>query len=125
MPVEFPRKCRTFGDLDRWKASELRQFLLYVGPVALKNILDDKLYENFINFSVCVFILSCSRFCLPYQKFVHSLIMKSLKQYAALYGESELTYNFHGLSHIVEDVIRLGPLEGYLAFPFESYMQHI
>ncbi|KAA3677241.1 uncharacterized protein DEA37_0000539 [Paragonimus westermani] len=39
---EFPRKCRTFHDCERWKAREFRQFLLYIGPVALKGLVDTK-----------------------------------------------------------------------------------
>ena len=37
---DFQRRCRTFDDVDRWKATEFRQFLLYLGPVLLKHTID-------------------------------------------------------------------------------------
>lgn len=47
-PAEFNRKPRGLNELERWKATELRQFLLYVGPVAMKNILPMHVYSNFM-----------------------------------------------------------------------------
>lgn len=35
---DFVRKIRGFNDLNWWKATEFRTFLLYLGPVVLKNI---------------------------------------------------------------------------------------
>ncbi|KAA3671059.1 uncharacterized protein DEA37_0004185 [Paragonimus westermani] len=120
---EFPRKCRSTVDCDRWKATEFRQFLLYIGPVVLKGVVDDRIYENFLNFSVSIYILCCPKWCMHYVDFVESLLRKTLVQFAAIYGESELVFNFHCVSHLCADVRLHGPLDSYSAFPFESYMR--
>lgn len=60
MPSEFNRKPRSVEEIKRWKATEYRQFLLYVGPVILKNILiaDYKpLYDHFLSLSIAIYIL--------------------------------------------------------------------
>ena len=122
MPCEFQRKCRTLDQFERWKATEFRQFLLYLGPVVLRGILDEQKYENFLNFSICFYLLCHPLRASNYVEFVGEMINGLLNQYAALYGENELVYNTHSISHIWEDVKLRGPLDRYSAFPFESYM---
>lgn len=39
---------RTLRELDRWKATEFRMFLLYTGPVILSSYLDTNIYNNFM-----------------------------------------------------------------------------
>lgn len=51
------------NEWQRWKATEFRQFLLYTGPVVLLGKLSDVAYNNFMLFSVAIFVLldkSCS-----------------------------------------------------------------
>lgn len=48
MPSEMARKPRSLQELERWKATEFRQFLLYTGPVVLHGIVDPDLYHHFL-----------------------------------------------------------------------------
>ena len=48
VPKEFGRKCRDLSELEKWKAVEFRQFLLYSGVVALKDALPACWYYNFL-----------------------------------------------------------------------------
>ena len=50
IPREFSRKCRPLSDIERWKAVEFRQFLLYSGIVARKGHLSNALYKSFLLF---------------------------------------------------------------------------
>lgn len=44
IPIEFNRKCRSLSELARWKATEFRMFVLYLGPVVLKGIIPIAIY---------------------------------------------------------------------------------
>ena len=60
MPSEFARQPRSLCDLDRWKATEFRQFLLYTGPLVLKGVVSRKIYDHFLTFHVALSILLSS-----------------------------------------------------------------
>ena len=60
MPSEFSRQPRSLKDLDRWKATEFRQFLLYTGPIVLQDIISDNAYEHFLALSMTLTILQQS-----------------------------------------------------------------
>jgi hypothetical protein len=61
LPIEFARKSRALSEFERWKATEYRTFLVYTGPVCLKDSLEDELYQNFMLavFSSNNFVESC------------------------------------------------------------------
>ncbi|XP_059407745.1 uncharacterized protein LOC132142135 [Carassius carassius] len=48
VPMEFARKPRALREIDRWKETEFRQFLLYTGPVMMKDLLNTEVYKNFL-----------------------------------------------------------------------------
>ncbi|RLU15333.1 hypothetical protein DMN91_012327 [Ooceraea biroi] len=58
-PMDFQRSIRTLKCLKFWKGSEYRVFLLYLGPVILKDFLLSEVYEHFLHLSTAVTILSC------------------------------------------------------------------
>ena len=46
--VEFARKPRALSDIMRWKATEFRLFLIYLGPFALDGVLPTNLLNHFL-----------------------------------------------------------------------------
>ncbi|KAG8197853.1 hypothetical protein JTE90_024254 [Oedothorax gibbosus] len=57
VPTEFSRKPRSLREVKRWKATEFRQFLLYTGPVVLKDCVPLAIYQNFLLLHSAIFLL--------------------------------------------------------------------
>ena len=74
IPREFARKPRSLSEVDRWKATGFRQFLLYTGPVVLKNILSDVLYNHFLLLFVGIRILCCPVLCIEFNEYANQLL---------------------------------------------------
>lgn len=125
VPKEFARKPRSVDELNRWKATELREFLLYLGPIVLQNILpgDNLLHFNALN---CAIQILCHPMdCFRNNQYSTDLLIQFVQIFKQLYGNDAIIYNVHNLLHINEDVLIFGPLDNFSAFPFENYMQSI
>ena len=124
IPMEFARKPRSLSEVDRWKATEFRLFLLYTGIIALKKNIADAVYQNFVLFFVAIHILVSPVLCLDkeHADYANSLLVAFVKHFSELYGETFVSYNVHSLIHLREDVKKFGPLDSFSAFPFENYL---
>lgn len=125
IPREFARKPRSLFELDRWKASQLRQFLLYTGLVVLKTEISDRLYEIFMCLSLPIFLLSSERLCEHYCDYAQELLVFFVEQCTEIYGPAFVVYNVHDLIHIADDVRNFGHLESISSFPFENFLGHM
>ena len=124
IPSEFARKPRALTELEYWKASELRQFLLYTGMVVLKEVkMAKKLYEHFVCLSVIMHILLSSSLCRHYSEYVEELAVAWVRMSSELYGKHFVVYNVHCLIHLVDDCRNFGSLNHVSAFPFENFMR--
>lgn len=122
IPSESARKPRSLSELDRWKATEFRQFLLYTGPVVLKDVLPAPLYNNFLSLSISIYLMLSPTLCAHYCDYADNLIGYFLEQFRTLYGVEEMVYNVHSLCHLADDVRRFGPLDCVSAFCFENFL---
>lgn len=121
---DFSRKPRALEEINRWKATELRQFLLYTGIVVLKNVLTDDCYQNFLVLSLSMRILLSNSYK-KYINYAQKLLDYFVKTFEQLYGSHLISHNVHGLLHLTEDYKRYGPLDRCSAFPFENYMKEL
>ena len=126
-PREFGRKPRSLLDYAFWKATEFRSFLLYTGPVALKNILPDEMYCHFLLLHTAVSILISEVHLHDTRNIdsAHEMLQHFVKDFIRIYGKEYVSHNVHNLLHVYLDVKKYGVLDRYSAFRFENYMSTI
>jgi len=122
---DFARKPRAIEEFKRYKATEFRQFLLYTGPVVLKNILPEDCYQHFMVFSVSLRILLSSKQSSKYLCYAQKLLEYFVERFQQIYGCYFISHNIHGLLHLVDDYHLHGPLDNCSAFTFENYMKEL
>lgn len=124
MPCEFARKPRKLEEINRWKATEFRTFLLYTGTIVTKPTLKDLHWSHFFNLSISMVI-----FLSPdYSKYIdvaRKLLDTFVKDFETIYGRYLISHNIHGLTHLCDDYNEFGPLDNCSAFPFENYMGYL
>lgn len=125
IPSEFARKPRSLCEIDRWKATEFRQFLLYTGPVVLEHHLHENLYKNVLLFSVSLHILLNSFLVEVYSGYANELLAAFVEHFGQIYGGESLVYNVHGPTHLAADAKQYGTLDNISSFPFENYLKKL
>lgn len=121
-PTEINRKPRELSELARWKATEFRTFLLYIGPVVLKGIVDIAIYEHFLLLSCAISILVSNTRITKIHDLANEYLSMFVIHCEKIYGRQFYVYNVHTLCHLSNDVKRFGALDSYSAFPFENYL---
>lgn len=120
--IEFCRKPRDIQEINRWKATELRQLLLYTGPIVLKNILTKSCYTNFMCLNISMIILLSSNLG-KYLNFANILLRHFVRSFGEEYGTLFISHNIHGVLHLVDEYRIFGPLDNSSCFPFENFMK--
>ena len=122
IPSDFPRKFEGgLKHLSRWKASEYRLIMLYVGVVLLRNLpLYDGLYSNFLSFAVAMRILLTDDN--SYIEIAKEQLQNFVKGAKKIYGKGFVSYNVHAVAHLPEDYNNYGNLENISCFSFENYL---
>lgn len=125
VPSEFSRKPRVLEDIDYWKATELRFFLLYSGQVVLKGKLKKSFYTHFMLLVSGVKLLISNVTCQTHNELAETLFKTFITQYSTLYGDHLISYNVHNLLHLPMFVKMHGPLDNFSCFKYENYLQEI
>lgn len=124
LPTEIHRAVRTLKDVRRWKGTEFRTVLLYVGMVVFKKFLPADIFNHFLLLSASVIICSTD----AYQNFrpkAREMFAEYVEDMIHLYDSHSISSNFHNLIHIVDDVERFGNLNTISAYEFENFLGQI
>lgn len=122
-PREFARRVESLAHCDQFKATQWRQIMLYIGVVCFKGVIKDYVYDHFLLFHIAMRVLISSVYNTNRNLVFSELAIKKFVLLCEdIYGLTFLSYNIHGLLHLVEDALRFGPLDSYSAFPYESSM---
>lgn len=106
----------------RWKATEYRLFLLYAGPLVMKELLATKRYKHFLLLHVASRILCSDKLCKKLRIKAKEYLTIFFK-FLTYYGETAKVLNPHHLIHVAEDVLHMKcSLSRISAFPFESLL---
>lgn len=128
LPSEFVRQPRSLLEVDRWKATEFRTFLLYTGPVVLKGVVSWEYYEHFCSLSLAMNILLEENDDKRnhYLNYAKCLLEFFVKRSMYLYGNYFVTHNVHNLIHLADDCSHFEcSLNQLSAFPFENMLGRI
>lgn len=123
IPLEINRKPRGLEDLARWKGTEFRTFLLYLGPIVLKDNINIAIYEHFLLLHVGISILVSRKYISKFSsKYANKVLTTFIQHSKEICGTQFLIYNVHLLSHVTDDVDNFGPLDEFATFSFQSYL---
>lgn len=125
IPSDFVRKTREIEEVSRWKATELKLFLLYIGLIVLKNIIaSNNCYNHFMSLNISMVIL-LSLNLQHYSPYAEELLEYFIKTFEILYGREHNYHNIHGLSHLCDDFKYYDPFDNCRAFPFDNYIKKL
>lgn len=124
MPLEIHRVVRGLDCINFWKGTEFRTFLLYVGPVILKDFLNSEVYYHFLQI-FCAITICTNKVYNKYIDIADHLLTDYIEGTVFIYGINSISPNVHYLEHLVKDVKHFGPLPTFSAFVFENCLFHI
>ena len=121
VPSSFARRPRSLKELDRWKATEYRSFLLYIGPVVMQKYLSEDVYGHFLLLSSAARLLS-SEISTSSVDLATQFLNEFVAKAARFYDPKFYVYNVHSLLHLPNDCLNHGKLTDFDAFPFENLL---
>lgn len=125
LSTDFARYPTDLNNYNTFKATELRQILMYTGPYIFKNIVTIPVYNNFMTLHIAMRILGCSKTVFTQNYFAKALTKHFLKTFCIIYGRINASYNVHSIIHLPEDAKKYGVLDSFSSFPYENFLQHL
>ena len=120
-PNEFSRSPRSISNYRKfWKASELRQFLLFYSLPILQGKLPSLYWQHYALLVCAMHILLNDNISSVELAAAEIMLTDFYVLFEELYGIIQCSHNVHLLSHLVKYVRLWGPLWTHSAFCFEN-----
>lgn len=103
--------------MEKWKATEFRLFLLYLGPIVLKPVLEIAKYLHFLSLFTAIRLLCENKS--EHIAYAKRLLHYYVQKFGMFSGKEYLIYKVHNLIHLA-DVLLFGKLDDFSAFKFEN-----
>lgn len=107
LPREFARQPRSLYYMDKRKATEFRQFVLYTGPLVMRSVVTERVYNHFLALTVAmsIFLEPDDNFRNAHLDYARELLVFYVKTSPFLYSDRCVSYNIHSLMHLADNVI--------------------
>ena len=128
IPVEFSGQPTSLDELNRWKATEFHQLLLYTGSLVFKGMLHKDHYQHALALHVAMSTLlnendEIRKFYLDLAK---ELLVFFVMNADKFYGDTFVVNNVHALLQLHEDAEHFNcSLSQISAFKFENIVQQL
>lgn len=120
VPKTINRRPGKIEHFKTWKAHEYRNFLLYFGPIVLKNVLPMPYYQHFLLLSYSIYTFLQNEISKEEFSAASFQILEYVDKFEILYKLESMNHNIHLASHIPNCVLANGPLWAYSAFNMEN-----
>ena len=119
-PTIFCTRIRSIKFVKFFRAHEFRAFILYYGPMILRDHLSEAQFNNLILLSQISFLASQSFFDEISIASLEIKIHAFLTGFAEIYGKQFISINFHELVHIPDNIRNNGAIYQLSCFGFEN-----
>ncbi|XP_070160613.1 uncharacterized protein [Polyergus mexicanus] len=118
---EMARTPRSINDIKVWKASKLKNFLLYYSMPCLKNVLSKPYYKHWSLLVFATYKFLCEKITNEDYVQAERALQIFVERIPLLYGAECRKNNVHLLLYIPKSIKYFGALWAWSAFPYESY----
>ena len=120
-PSHFITRIRSFNNINFFRSHEYTSFILFYGPIILKEFVSQEQYDNLILLAKIAFICSRSSLNETLIIILEETIKYFLASFQSIYGREFLTINFHELIHIPNNIRNNGSIFNLSCFGFENF----
>lgn len=128
LSVTFPkiraRAPRSLSTTPLWKASEWRNWM-EIAPVCLEGILERKYVNHIALLSQAMYYLNNDAVSTQELDEAKRLLSQYVQTFQEYFGQENMSYNIHLMTHIAETANNWGPIWATDAYKFESWNRRI